>query len=141
MSFSINVIPILCTKDSRLGVFVAFSHFLFAISAFICLYALVFVDMWICGCVWLRVSLSGSRMNCYLLARILLHCRMRKLNFVVKCKLASVPWPKSTIGEALVPKVVESVLNLRKLHAPPTPVLHSIWRRIKFSSCSLKLDK
>jgi len=52
MSFSINVIPILCTKDSRLGVFVAFSHFLFAISAFICLYALVFVDMWICGCVW-----------------------------------------------------------------------------------------
>jgi len=50
MSFSINVIPILCTKDSRLGVFVAFSHFLFAISAFICLYALVFVDMWICVC-------------------------------------------------------------------------------------------
>jgi len=34
MSFSINVIPILCTKDSRLGVFVAFSHFLFAL----CLY-------------------------------------------------------------------------------------------------------
>jgi len=125
----------------RILVWVFLSHFLIFYLPSLPLFACMPWNLWICGCVWLRVSLSGSRMNCYLLARILLHCRMRKLNFVVKCKLASVPWPKSTIGEALVPKVVESVLNLRKLHAPPTPVLHSIWRRIKFSSCSLKLDK
>lgn len=94
MSFSINVISILCTKDSRLDAFVAFfiCHCP-PLFAWLCVVVCVACGMWAVDVdvgVDTGVSLSGSRMNCYLLARILLlHCRMRKLNFVAKCKLAS----------------------------------------------------